>query len=146
LLQHITGDYGRNHDVRAAGFRIELDKKLKSSLNAEQQKAFKENEMLPPDQITWLLAEMAKDKTLKNKNLTVELWMANAEGEPVAFSIGEGKTKAIIFQRVNHFEAVIPPVLASTTAPQSDLKTVTSASEPPATFKKTNTVPTIKKN
>lgn len=141
LLQHITGNYESNHDVRAAGYRIELDKKLKSGLNAKQKKTFKENEMLPPDHITWLLGEMAKDKTFKNKNLTVELWMANAEGEPVSFSIGEGKAKAIIFQRVNHFEAVIPPVLASTTAAKADSKTVA-----PATFKKTNTIPTIKKN
>jgi hypothetical protein len=146
LLQHITGNYKSNHDVRAADYRIELDKKLKNSLNAKQQKAFKENKMLPPDHITWLLGEMAKDKTLKYKNMTIELWMANAEGEPVSFSIGEGKAKAIIFQRVNHFEAVIPPVLVSTTAGKSESKTVTPVSEQPATFKKTNTVPTIKKN
>lgn len=113
ILQHLTGNYKSNHDVAAAKYRTELDKKLKDGLNAKQKKAFQENAMLPPDHIDWLIKEMAKDKTLKNKSLTVELWMANAQGEPISFSIGNGKDNAIIFQRVNHFEAVIPPQKAS---------------------------------
>lgn len=106
ILQHLTGDYESSHDEKAANYRGRLNKHLKSNLNAEQKKKFLHNDLLHVDHLGWLLEEMAKDELLNKKRPTVEIWSADANGEPFTFPIGEGPDKFIIFHGADHFEAV----------------------------------------
>lgn len=110
ILQHLTGDYKNEHTVQAKEYRNILNDKLTQNLSAAEKEAFPKNQMLAPDHLNLLLPEMAKDLTLNGKTpLAVEFWMANQEGEPVKFTLGDGKETVIIFQRADHFEAVNPP-------------------------------------
>ena len=110
ILQHLTGNYASEHNVKAKEYRIKLDSKLKQNLTAAQKAAFPEHQMLMPDDLNLLLPELEKDFKLGDeKKLTVEFWMADAQGEPIKFSIGGGKQKVVIFQRADHFEAVLCP-------------------------------------
>ena len=109
LLQHGTNDYTTNHDSKTAAYRKSLNTKLKQKLTQEQKKRFWDNDLLDADNIDWLLKKMAKDPTLTNKDLSVEVWTANDEGEPISLTFGEGKTRVILFNSTDHFEAVRPP-------------------------------------
>ena len=109
ILQHLTRDYQSNHDAAAKNYRKKLNDYLKKDLNDDQKKNFLDNDLLVADHLNWLLPEMAKDTNLQIKNPTVEIWVAANEGRCVSFHIGSGKDKVIIFNRADHFEAVVPP-------------------------------------
>lgn len=130
ILQHATENYTENHPVIAAEYREKLNAHLQRDLTPEQKKKFPKNDLLDGDHTHWLLKEMAKDSRIKRKDLAIELWVADDKGDPVGFSFGEGKTKAIIFNSTDHFEAVIlPPVSANT----ANSATTTSTSKPGST-------------
>lgn len=114
ILQHLTGNYNDEHETEAASYRKRLNEHLKSGMDETQKKSFSESAFLAPDNLEWLLEQMKKDPLLKPKNPAVEVWMANHEGEPVSFSIGNGTDKFIILQRADHFEAVTAPVQTKT--------------------------------
>ena len=109
ILQHLTCDYQSNHDAAAKNYRKKLNDYLKKDLNDDQKKNFLDNDLLVADHLNWLLPEMAKDTNLRIKNPTVEIWVAADEGRCVSFPIGSGIDKVIIFNRADHFEAVVPP-------------------------------------
>ena len=72
---------------------------------------------------------MAKEKQFKARDLAVELWVAGYKGEPVRFTFGDGKNRAIIFNSTDHFEAVIPPSSNATTANSATTTTSTPNSQ-----------------
>jgi hypothetical protein len=116
ILQHAKKDYGTNHQVLAQEYRDRLNTHLQQGMTSAQKEKFLKNDLLDAHHTDWLLKEMAKDPGFKNHNLTVELWVADDKGEPVPFTFGGGKTKVIIFNSTDHFEAVIPPSSSATTA------------------------------
>lgn len=134
ILQHATEDYTENHRVLAKEYREKLNAHLQRNLTPKQKTTFLENDLLDSHHTAWLLKEMANDPRIKRKDLAVELWVAGHEGEPVRFSFGEGRTKAIIFNSTDHFEAVIlSPVSANTV----NSATTTSNSKPGNTEERT---------
>lgn len=170
ILQHLTKDYEEksivNHLADAKPFRDKLNIELKRNLSKAQKEKFDQFAMLESDNLTFLLSEMKKEERFKDKDLTVEIWTAGQNGEKVAFDIGNGKERVIIFQKTDHFVAVIPPkkasnssnttsstpALAITTAQASTSvastvsTTGTSASIAPARSASSTTVQTEKKN
>ena len=134
ILQHATENYTEDHRVLAKEYREKLNAHLQQNLTPEQKTTFLKNDLLDRHHTDWLLKEMANDPRIKRKDLAVELWVAGHEGEPVRFSFGEGRTKAIIFNSTDHFEAVIlTPVSANT----ADSATTTSNSNAGSTKERT---------
>lgn len=109
ILQHAKKDFTTNHQVLAQEYRDKLNTHLQQNLTPAQTGKFLKNDLLDRNHADWLLKEMAKDPRFKNHDLTVELWVAGYEGEPVRFTFGEGKTSVIIFNSTDHYQAVIPP-------------------------------------
>lgn len=116
ILQHVKKDYGTNHQVLAQEYRDKLNTHLQQDLTPAQKIKFLGADLLDGHHTDWLLKEMAKDPRFRNHDLIVELWVADHTGEPERFTFGEGKTRVIIFNSTDHFEAVLPPSSSATSA------------------------------
>lgn len=122
ILQHATKDYGTNHQALAQEYRKKLNTHLQQNLTPAQKKKILKNDLLDRHHTDWLLKEIAKDPRFGNHDLTVEFWIANAEGEPTTLAYGGGKARVIIFNSTDHFEAVIPPSSSATAAAPATAK------------------------
>jgi hypothetical protein len=132
ILQHVKKDFATNHQVLAQEYRKKLNSHLQQNLTPLLKKKFLKNDLLDAHHADWLLKEMAKDPRFKNHDLIVELWVADDKGEPVRFTFGEGKTRVIIFNSTDHYEAVVPP---SPSAPRANSVVATRSSAPDSTKK-----------
>lgn len=129
ILQHATNDYTQKHGKLAQEYRAKLNAHLQEPLTRAQKKKFLPDDLLDAHHTEWLLTEMAKEKQFKARDLAVELWVAGYKGEPVRFTFGDGKNRAIIFNSTDHFEAVIPPSSNATTANSATTTTSTPNSQ-----------------
>jgi hypothetical protein len=116
ILQHAKKDYGQNHQKLAQEYRDKLNAHLQKDMTSAQKEKFLKNDLLDRSSTDWLVKEVANDPCLKNRDLTVEFWIADDKGEPVRLTYGKGKTKVIIFNSTDHFEAVLPPSSTATAA------------------------------
>jgi hypothetical protein len=120
ILQHLTGDYReasiKKHLEDASKYRQWLNAQLTRNLSSEQKSNFYKFTMLHADDLNLLLPEMKKEPRFKDKDLTVEIWTAGKNGEKVSYDVGAGSERFLIFQKTDHFVAVIPPQQATSSS------------------------------
>jgi hypothetical protein len=105
LLKLFSGDHNSAHQTKLNEYRT----KLNSSLKAQKRTELNDKDPEKSEHLHDILDEMRKDKTLKYRNCTVEIWRANDKGEPIKFCIGSGTDRVILFEREGEFMAVMPP-------------------------------------
>lgn len=98
LLQHASGNYQSQHESEASHYKQILTGKSHGQIG-KHDALYDDTELM-----TSLINRINKKY---NRDMRVDFYTADLNGNPAIRSVGTGKKPVIIFNQVGHFEAVI---------------------------------------